>query len=284
MSSNIILKFLLNNISEKTNRDQYDESVSKPIKNLSTFELVNIVGRNRLFMFGIVLFIAFAFFLRTNITIGVLFGFIFLSAIYYIYYNYLVYDIEKFTKDKEEKINFLNTILNKGNDTLSDSLLSDSDNWVEFGEENKSYLYINPVVVDFYYKNKYLLEYSYNSFAKSLMHMNSMIKLEKQIEMGLENRGNQYSLLKMIESKCLNAFQACIYALPSSTAMNEAYKNNIKFLQRITQNIIEKAKKKIEEQNSKQGIDTEYYPIYSGGASANDVGTYGYNDHYNFFR
>ena len=283
MSNNIILKFLLNNISKKLTSDEYQKLKEDPVKDLSIFELVNIVGRNRLFGFSLILFIIFAYFLRANITIGVFFGFLFLSTIFYIYFKYLVFNLKDFTTNQQEKIIFLNTLLNQSNKTMSDSLLSTNENWIILGDQKKSYLYLNPVVIDFYYKNKYILNYSYGNFVRSLNHINNMIKLEKQIEEGLDNRGNQYTLLLMLEKRCLNEFQSTIYELPSATATNQAFQKNLNFLHKITQNIIKNAENKINEQNKKDGINTGYYPIYNGGPSPNDIGSFAYNNHFDFF-
>ena len=164
MSNNIILKFFLDILSKNNDLEQYNNRLEKPIKDLSIFQLLNIVGKNRLFICGLILFIFFGFFLRANISIGVFFGFLFLLLIFSIYFKYLVFNIEEFTKDKQEKILFLNTILDNSNQTMRDSLLSSNENWIQLGIKNKSYLYLNPVVVDFYYKNKYMLEFSYNNF------------------------------------------------------------------------------------------------------------------------
>ena len=120
----------------------------------------------------------------------------------------------------------------------------------------------------------------------SLQHINNMIKIEKQIELAegnIENRGTYYSIITFLEKKCLNSFQSCIYKLPSSTAINKSYETNMDFLHSITQNIVNNVKKEIKNQNKKEGINIEYFPIYDGGPKDNDIGTYGYNKHYDFF-
>jgi hypothetical protein len=51
----------------------------------------------------------------------------------------------------------------------------------------------------------------------------------------------------------------------------------------LTQNYVDEAQKKIEQQNAQNGINTEYFPIVKTGPTENDTGAYGYNSHYNVF-
>jgi hypothetical protein len=107
--------------------------------------------------------------------------------------------------------------------------------------------------------------------------------LHQYILGGLVNRGNQLTEIEFLRKKCLNSWQAVIYNLPSSNATNEKYKNSMNLLAELTQKIINDCYKKVEQQNAQEGINMSYFPIVRSGPEANDVGTYGYNDHYDFF-
>jgi hypothetical protein len=65
--------------------------------------------------------------------------------------------------------------------------------------------------------------------------------------------------------------------------MNEKHKNSMNLLMELTQKIINDCYKKVEQQNAQDGINMDYYPIIRNAPEANDVGTFGYNDHYDFF-
>jgi hypothetical protein len=147
----------------------------------------------------------------------------------------------------------------------------------------RNYIYFNPAVVDFFYSNKDLLKYSYRNFAMALRYINTMILLQQNIIAGLANRGNQLTEIEFLRKKCLNSWQSVIYNLPSSNAMNEKQKNSMNLLTELTQKIINDCYKKVEQQNVQEGINMDYYPIVRNAPEANDVGTFGYNNHYDFF-
>lgn len=65
--------------------------------------------------------------------------------------------------------------------------------------------------------------------------------------------------------------------------MNEKHRNGTNILGELTQNYVDEAQKKIEQQNAQNGINTEYFPIVKTGPAENDTGSYGYNSHYNVF-
>ena len=117
----------------------------------------------------------------------------------------------------------------------------------------------------------------------SLRYINTMILLQQYILGGLANRGNQLTEIEFLRKKCLNSWQAIIYNLPSSNATNEKQKNSMNLLAELTQKIINDCYKKVEQQNVQEGINMDYYPIVRNAPEANDVGTFGYSDNYDFY-
>ena len=242
------------------------------------------MGKNNLFIFGIILLVLYSWFIRANISLGAIFGLLLLGFIFYLFYQYQYYSIKDYTVDKQEKQNFISNILSKNNDSPIEGTFFLSPNFFELDDNVlRNYIYFNPAVVDFFYSNKDLTKYSYRNFAMALRSINTMILLQEYILGGLANRGNQLTEIEFLRKKCLNSWQAIIYNLPSSNAMNEKHKNTMNLLTELTQKIINDCYKKVEQQNAQDGINMDYYPIVRNGPEANDVGTFGYNDHYDFF-
>jgi hypothetical protein len=284
MESNVIYKIFLKDSALNQASQTYDAPIKNIFEKINPFQLFNILGKNNLFIFGIVLIILYSWFIRANISLGAIFGFLFLGIIFYMYYQYQYYAIKDYTVDKQEKQNFISNILSKNNDSLIEGSFFLSPDFFELDENMlQNYIYFNPAVVDFYYSNKVLIKYSYRNFAMSLRYINNMILLQQYILGGLANRGNQLTEIEFLRKKCLNSWQAVIYNLPSSNAMNEKYKISMNLLAELTQKIINDCQKKVEQQNAQEGINMSYYPIVRNAPEANDVGTYGYNDHYDFF-
>ena len=284
MESNIIYKIFLRESALNQASQNYDAPIKNIFEKINPFQLFNILGKNNLFIFGIVLLILYSWFIRSNISLGSIFGFLFLGFIFYMYYQYQFYAIKDYTVDKQEKQNFISNILSKNNDFPIEGTLFTSPDFFELDDNvMRNYIYYNPAVVDFYYSNKGLIKYSYRNFAMSLRYINTMILLQQYILGGLANRGNQLTEIEFLRKKCLNSWQSVIYNLPSSNAMNEKHKNSMNLLAELTQKIINDCQKKVEQQNAQEGINMSYYPIVRNAPEANDVGTFGYNSHYDFF-
>lgn len=284
MESNVIYKLFLKDSALNQSTQNYEAPIKNIFEKINPFQLFNILGKNNLFIFGILLLILYSWFIRANISLGAIFGFLFLGFIFYLYYQYQFYSIKDYTVDKQEKQNFISNILSKNNDSPIEGTLFLSPDFFELDDNvSRNYIYFNPAVVDFFYSNKELTKYSYRNFAMSLRYINTMILLQQYILGGLTNRGNQLTEIEFLRKKCLNSWQATIYNLPSSNAMNEKHKNSMDLLAELTQKIINDCYKKVEQQNAQQGINMEYYPIVRNAPEANDVGTFGYSDHYDFY-
>ena len=284
MESNVIYKIFLKDSALNQASQTYDAPIKNIFEKINPFQLFNILGKNNLFIFGIILLVLYSWFIRANISLGAIFGLLLLGFIFYLFYQYQYYSIKDYTVDKQEKQNFISNILSKNNDSPIEGTFFLSPDFFQL-EDNvlRNYIYFNPAVVDFFYSNKDLTKYSYRNFAMSLQYINTMILLHQYIIGGLANRGNQLTEIEFLRKKCLNSWQAIIYNLPSSNAMNEKYKNTMNLLMELTQKIINDCYKKVEQQNVQEGINMDYYPIVRNAPEANDVGTFGYNDHYDFF-
>jgi len=211
MESNVIYKIFLKDSA----LNQASENYQKPIRNIfekiNPFQLFNILGKNNLFIFGIILLILYSWFIRANISLGAIFGFLFLGFIFYLYYQYQFYSIKDYTVDKQEKINLISNILSRNNDDPIEGTIFLNPNFFELDDDVlKNYIYYNPAVLDFYYSTKEFIKYSFRNFAISLRYINTMILLQQYILAGLANRGNQLSQLEFLRKKCLNSWQAII--------------------------------------------------------------------------
>ena len=145
MESNIIYKIFLRDSA----LNQASQNNEAPIKNIfekiNPFQLFNILGKNNLFIFGILLLILYSWFIRANISLGAIFGFLFLGFIFYMYYQYQFYSIKDYTVDKQEKQSFISNILSKNNDFPIEGAFFLSPDFFELDENmSRNYIYFNP--------------------------------------------------------------------------------------------------------------------------------------------
>ena len=284
MDQNVILKDYLHVSAENVSRQRSKNQLDDIFSDVNPFTLFNILGKNQLFAFALILIILYAWFVRAEIKLGSVFGFIFLGFIFFIYFKYTYYSVRDYTLDKQKKTQLLSAVLDETNYFPTEGALPNSENYFNLdGESNRNLVYTNPAAVDFYYSNKDFLSFAYYNYARSLQYVNYMIVLQNQMLLGVNNRGNQLQELEYLRQQCLNYWQAIIHKMPSSKATYIKFKNSLVSLTELTQKIVDNCELKVKQQNAKQGINTEYYPIYGGGPKPNDVGTYGYNSHFDFY-
>jgi len=284
MEDNIILKNLVRKQLLNNNTDLLKKDIENLFDNVSNFTLFNIIGKNDLYKVGIILFFIFGWFIRQDLKSGTLVGVIVLSIAFYIYYTYKYDDIKSYSIDKQQKTRFLDILLSNTNYYPVEGNVFYDDNYLNFRDfKQKSFLYLNPAMVDFFYNNRELITYSYLNYVKTLQTVNAIIILNQELLAGVNNRGNQYENFLGLRDMALNYFQAIITTLPSAKATNRKYQDALNILQELLQKMVENIQKKIEIQNEQSGVNTEYYPIYRGGAKPNDTSSYGYNAHFNVF-
>ena len=115
MDQNVILKDYLHVSAENVSRQRSKNQLDEIFSDINPFTLFNILGKNQLFGFGIVLMIVYAWFIRANISLGAIFGFFVLGFIFYLYFRYTYYSVKDYTIDKQNKVQFLSEILSKSN-------------------------------------------------------------------------------------------------------------------------------------------------------------------------
>ena len=89
MESNIIYKIFLRESALNQASQSYDAPIKNIFEKINPFQLFNILGKNNLFIFGIVLLVLYSWFIRANISLGAIFGFLFLGFIFYLFYQKL---------------------------------------------------------------------------------------------------------------------------------------------------------------------------------------------------
>lgn len=281
---NVILKQALFDSATQLGKAREKETVTQLFDNTNPFRLFNIIGKNQLFLGFIILLILYAWFIRAEISLGAILGLLFLGYMFYIYYQYQFYQIKDFTVDKQQKINFLAQLLGDTNTYPIEGSLFSNPNYSNLGQEQlRNFLYFNPAVVDFYYNNRAFIKHSYLNYARSLQHINAMTILLNEILLGANNRRNQLEELEYLRKECLNYWQSIIHRMPSTNASNYKYQESLNVLSELTQQYINNAQTKIQQMNAEEGINMDYTPIYKLGAKPNDIGTYGYNNHFDFF-
>jgi hypothetical protein len=207
----------------------------------------------------------------------IVFFYVMLKSNSRVFYNYI--------KEKDVKLKFLH------------KLMFDTDNWSNNNTNNnlnvkpenyfkKSYLYLNPSIIDLYYNVRYYSQFNIQSYINSLNHTNNLLKLSYESKQFNLNPYN-YSIAIDEMNNSLNEFSTIIYNLPLS---GEAYKKEhsaILLLRSLLtseledMNIIYKNNNKTDEININSYPDDYYDSVFT--ISSNDTKDLQYLPNYNIY-
>lgn len=280
--SNIVLKKFLfnaadNSLSDKIKRDKYNW-----FSNAGFYELIGVLGSNRMVKIALLLTFIFGYYINRGVHLGHFYGLFICIIVFWALYTHWKEDASGFFSEKQNKLEFLNNILSETTISKNSSNLAYSSNWLE-NQSDKSFLYTNPAVIDFYYNYREYVDFAFSSYANSLKACNDMLNLREQMKISVNNPGNQLTTAELLQKDCLNYFQSSIYKMPSADATNDKFKNGLILLQKITEGILHDMQISVTLLNKKNGINIEYYPIHSGTPKPNDMESHGFSAHYDVY-
>jgi hypothetical protein len=280
----IIFKNVLDNINKTSvnfnnyfdNLDYYNNNIYDIIKKLPKYNII---------IYIFIVFILFNFFGRLNIRLNeVLVTFISFVLIYFLIKKDYTEFIE-YTKVKKNELNFLH------------KLMFDDNTWdyerktnvlvKPLNSNNKSYLYLNPLLVQFFYNIREYSQYNTVSYVNSLLHCNNVIGLEEQSKIGLNNSYENYTVAVDEAKKALNELNSVIYSLPLTLVTYNKFDESIKYLHGLLNQHIRNIGIVFKNYNkhndfSKEMMPDNFYDSYFS-ISPDDTKTMGYKSVYNMF-
>lgn len=171
----------------------------------------------------------------------------------------------------------------------SDSKLSLLNNIIfenhEYPFEMRSYLEYDSEIVNFYYDNRWYIDYNLTAYRKSLQSVNNLLKIEYNLRENLMKYPEQLYQNAYVEYKeALNNFHSSIYKMISQTVNNDIFDNNLTKLKRLLYKHI----KNIQKDVIKCGYNKYNINIWSIINPSNeeckdDTKTREYSPHYSFY-
>jgi len=280
--SNIVLKKVIKDIGENSEDIVYQNDFVGFFKKNGIYEIVRILGTNQMIFIMLICIFVYGFVSHIAVSINNIYAFILAGILFFFMVTKWKEGATVFYQDKQRKLLFLNNIISETTEALPSGALA-SNNKSFQDDSPKSYLYLNPAIVDLFYNHREFTNYSFAEYRNSLISCNQLIQLAENIKISVSNRGNQYEEAMMIKQKCLNHFQSMIYGLPSSSSMNKNFNDSLILLQEILEKIIFNIEEEVEILNRQNGINTEYYPIYRNQPKANDISAYDFQKNFSFF-
>jgi len=208
----------------------------------------------------------------------VLFFYIMLKANSKVFYNFI--------KEKDVKINFLHKLMfdtrNMTNNNTNNNL-----NVLPSGYFKKSYLYLNPNIIDLYYNVRDYSQYNIEAYVNSLIHTNNLLKLSYESKKISMNEYGNYTIAIGEMNKSLNEFSTFIYNAPLTGKTYKKIHSSILVLRSLLtaeledMNIVYKNNNKTQELTINSRPD-DFYDI-NFLISPNDVKDIDYMPNYNIY-
>ena len=194
-------------------------------------------------------------------------------------------DFTNYIKDNSNKIKFLNKLL--FNDTNWNYADTQGDFLTLNKQYQKSYLYLNPLIVDFFYNIREFTQYNINNYTECLRNVNNIIGINQQVSRNLYNPFLDYTTAILFRDNALNALSAIIYNIPSTIILDDKLYNSVTELQELLNAHILDIGAICKYKNEKDGIDNSSMPddIISDKdyIKENDTNSVGYNNSYNLY-
>ena len=226
-NNNIIFNRLLYDIglnAEKQNTKSEKYNTNK--LNISE-KIKEINNKNILYYLFIFIFI-FLFFNRIKITLNSIFSLIIFIIIIQYLLNHNLNDQENYYNKKNKQLNFLNEYLFNNQKELDYNL----DNKL-YSKKYLSYFYLDPILVDFLYSIKELVNYNSRNYGQVLLNCNNILSIRNDTKLGLQNIEQNYQNANFQKRKALNSLESIIISLPVNNIFDKKLENAVSMLQVI---------------------------------------------------
>ena len=149
----------------------------------------------------------------------------------------------------------------------------------------KTYLPIDPEIIDFYYNNRWYINYNLSAYRKSLQATNNFLKIKYELTNKLLLYPEQNYRNAFIEYKeALNNLHSSIYKMTSHEMNNNIFNDNLKILKKLLKAHLNDIQKNVLKNNYNER-DINIWSIVNPTniEMENDTKAINYSPHYSFF-
>jgi len=269
---------VMNNINDSIiNNNKFKTDVVDLLFEIPSYYMVIFI-----FISFIIYFIYSKLTIRLNdiliFLIIVLFFYVMLKANSKVFYNFI--------HEKDVKLNFLHKLMfntrNWSNNNTNNSL-----SVLPSGYFKKSYLYINPSIIDLYYNVRDYSQYNIEAYVNSLIHTNNVLKLSYESKNLKINEYGNYTIAIDEMNKSLNEFSTFIYNAPLTGETYKKIENSRVVLRSLLSSELEDMNIVYKNNNKTEELTINSYPddFYDINflISPNDVKDINYLPNYNIY-
>lgn len=225
--SNIIFQNVIDTfVSSSHNINDYLENFDS--YNTDFYKIAVKIPQYNFIIYILIILIVFHFITKFEIKLSQLFA-LFISMILIFFLIRNNYDqFIKYTTDKKIQLDFLHKLMF---DSKNVEYARTQDIFIKpVGQNEKSYLYMNGALVQFFFNNRQYSQYNIIAYTNSLVHCNNVIALDYQSKIGLNRSYLNYELAVEESKKALNEFNSIVYALPHTFTGFDIFDKGVKIL------------------------------------------------------
>lgn len=280
--SELIIRKIIGDIGKSSQViiDNFDKLIKSNGNIYTTID--NIPNYNKLyyvFIFIGILFLTTRYEIKLNFLLGILLSVILIH--YLISRDNILQN--NFIEDKDLQLKFLNNLLFDNNDKYVTSVINDNFNIQPPFEQ--SYLYLNPLIIQFFYNTRENSQYNLTNYISSLRKINDILALSFQMNIGVENPYQNYKTIKKLYNDALNSYHSIIYSLPSDKIVYKKFNSSLKILQSLLIKHLDDAAVICKLKTNKEDININTLPnsILDSDIGEDDTKTEGFSYNYSFF-
>lgn len=228
--SSIIFKNIIDKIgTSSSNINNYFENIDT--YNTNIYDILSKLPKSNLIIYILIVFCIYNFISRINIRLNEILSYIICLAVIYLLANKDYKEFINYTNIKKDQINFINKLIFNGkiwDYVKKNNIFIESLNLTE-----KSYLYLNPAIVEFFYNLRLYSKYNISSYINSIIHCNNIIRIDYETKLGLNSEYYNFQIALDEKKKALNELNSLIYNLPSTIVSYNNFNDSIKILQSL---------------------------------------------------
>lgn len=225
--ASIIFQNVIDNINSTSNNiNSYFEH--NDYNNTNIYDIINKMPKYNFIIYILIIFLIFHFIHKLKIGLNEILAYLVCIVLIYLLIKKDYSQFIQFTEIKKNELDFLHKLMFNNKDVD----LAKQTNLIikPAGSSQKSYLYLNPLIVTFFYNIRQFSQINISSYVNSLIHCNNVIGIDYQCKIGLDRKYLNYEMAIEESKKALNELNSLIYNLPSTKLSYIKFDDMIKIL------------------------------------------------------
>lgn len=224
--------FIFNNYLDKSNKTNKKISEFLDKKDLyipNIYNILNTIPSNNVLYYFLIVLLIYAFIRNKEIRLNEILLFMLCVGIIYFLIQKDYVNFMNFTDNKKIQMKFLEKMMfqdrNYEKAIIAGESLTTNDIKVK-----KSYLYYDPILTQYYYNIRDLVNYDSSSYINSLIHVNNLLRLSYQSTILKEYLKENYEQAIIEKNKALNSLSYMIFNIPTNNIAYKKYKESLDIL------------------------------------------------------